>query len=245
LVSPADYSQYCITAPMDARLPDGGGNKICGLYDISPALAGKSLSVINPAAQYGKQTQIFDGIDLSESIRLLKGATISGGVFWGRTKTNSCFIVNSPGELRFCDITPPELASATFIASVPLPWGMTTSATYRDLPGPQLTATYNVANAQIKESLGRDLSSGPNGTVNVELIKPGTMYGPRARQIDLRVSKRMRFARARVMANLDVFNLLNKGTGIDSWNTTYGPDWQKPMLLQLGRYIKVGGQFDF
>ena len=67
----------------------------------------------------------------------------------------------------------------------------------------------------------------------------------RARQVDLRVSKRMRFGRTRLMANVDVFNLLNKGTGIDSWNTTYGPDWQKPMLLQLGRYIKVGGQFDF
>jgi hypothetical protein len=244
LVKPSDYTQYCITAPLNPRLPEGGGNQICGLYDISPTLFGKSLNVINPASQYGKQTQAFDGVDLSESIRL-RGATISGGVFWGRTKTNSCFVVNSPGALRFCDITPPLLASASFIGSVPLPWGMTTSATYRDLPGPQLTATYNVANAQIAQSLGRSLSSGVNGTVNVELIKPGTMYGPRARQIDLRVSKRMRFARTRLMANVDVFNLLNKGTGIDSWNTTYGPDWQKPMLLQLGRYVKVGGQFDF
>lgn len=245
LVSPDDFSHYCITAPVDARLPQGGGYEICGLYDVNPTLFGRTLSVINPAAQYGRQSQIFDGVDVTENIRLPKGATISGGVSWGRTKTNNCFVVDSPGALRNCDVNPPLLMTGTFVGFVPLPWGMLTSATYRDLPGPQLTATYNVANAQIVPSLNRNLSNGPNGTVNVELIEPGTMYGPRARQLDLRVSKRLRFGRARVMGNLDIFNLFNTGTGIDSWNTTYGPDWQKPRLLQLGRFVKLGGQFDF
>src|SRR6185436_1863069 len=37
LVGPADYSEYCITAPLDARLPGGGGFRQCGLYDVAPA----------------------------------------------------------------------------------------------------------------------------------------------------------------------------------------------------------------
>jgi hypothetical protein len=245
LVAPSDYSHYCITAPVDDRLPNGGGYQVCGLYDVSQALFGRSLNVINPADQYGKQTQIFDGVDVTENVRLPKGATISGGVSWGRTKTNNCFIVDSPGQLMNCDVTPPMQPTGSFVGFVPLPWGMLTSATYRDFPGPQLTATYNVANAQIAPVLGRNLSNGVNGTVNVQLIKPGTMYGPRARQMDMRVSKRFRFGRNRIMGNVDIFNLFNAGSGIDSWNTTYGPDWQKPMLLQLGRYVKFGGQFDF
>jgi hypothetical protein len=245
LVVPQDYKEYCITAPVNAQLPGGGGNQICGLYDISPTLFGKSLNVINPADQYGKQRQVFDGVDVTENIRLPKGATISGGMSWGRTATNNCFVVDSPGQLRNCDIKPPMLPTGSFVGFVPLPWGMLTSATYRDYPGPQLTATYNVANAQIQESLGRPLSNGTSGTVNVELIKPGTMYGPRARQLDMRFSKRLRIGSKRIMGNVDVFNIFNAGSGIDSWNTTYGPDWQKPMLLQLGRYVKFGGQFDF
>src|SRR5256885_4653505 len=35
-VGPTDFTPYCVTAPKDTRLPDGGGNQICGLYDSSP-----------------------------------------------------------------------------------------------------------------------------------------------------------------------------------------------------------------
>ena len=35
-VAPADYDPYCVTAPTDSRLPGGGGNQICGFYDIKP-----------------------------------------------------------------------------------------------------------------------------------------------------------------------------------------------------------------
>src|SRR6185436_8211931 len=41
-VVPGDYSPYCITAPSDSRLPGGGGGQMCGLYDISPALFGRT-----------------------------------------------------------------------------------------------------------------------------------------------------------------------------------------------------------
>jgi hypothetical protein len=245
LVTPADFNQYCITAPVDPRLPGGGGNRICGLYDVSPALFGRNQTVVRDAAHYGTQTQVYDGVDLTESIRLPAGATISGGLNWGRTKTNACFVVDSPGALRFCEIAPPFIPTATFSGFVPLPWwGLVTSATYRDFPGTQITGTYLATNAEIAPSLGRNLSNGVNGTVNVELIQPGTMYGPHARQLDTRLSKRFQIGRRRIVANLDIFNLFNK-TGTDTITLQYGPNWQRPTLLQQGRYFKLSGQFDF
>jgi hypothetical protein len=251
LVAPGDFSQYCITAPVDSRLPGGGGNQMCGLYDVIPARFGQNRTVVERAAKFGDQKQIYDGVDVTESIRLAGGTTISGGVNWGRTKTDTCFTIDSPGALRFCETVPPMQISATFVGLVPLPWwGLLASATYRDYPGAQILANYVATNAQIVPSLGRNLSSGVNGTVTIPLIEPGTMYGERPRQLDFRVSKRHRIGRTRIMGNLDLFNMLN-ATGVNAagggagLNATYGPQWLRPLQLQQGRFIKLSAQLDF
>ena len=42
LVSAADYDgPFCITAPLSADLPGGGGYPVCGLYDISRPRRGR------------------------------------------------------------------------------------------------------------------------------------------------------------------------------------------------------------
>jgi hypothetical protein len=107
-----------------------------------------------------------------------------------------------------------------------------------------ITATYNVRNADIVQSLGRNLSSGANGTVNVPLIAPGELYGPRQRQLDVRFSKRMRFSGVRLTGNLDFNNIFN-ASATASYNNTYGPNWQNPTSIQLGRFAKLGAQIDF
>src|SRR5207247_4538144 len=52
--TPADFDPYCITAPVDPRLPGGGGNQICGLYDINPAKFGRVDNLVTNATHYGK-----------------------------------------------------------------------------------------------------------------------------------------------------------------------------------------------
>jgi hypothetical protein len=44
-VSPADYDEYCITTPVDPRLPGGGGQQVCNLYDVSQAKFGQFSEV--------------------------------------------------------------------------------------------------------------------------------------------------------------------------------------------------------
>jgi hypothetical protein len=68
---PSDFSPYCITAPMDARLPGGGGNRLCGLYDISPAAFGQAAAgnLVAQAAVYGKRTEVYNGIEANMNAR--------------------------------------------------------------------------------------------------------------------------------------------------------------------------------
>ena len=241
---PSDaYDPYCVTAPVDSRLPDGGGYQLCGLYDVRPAYRGLSRIVVSDAEDFGEHSQTYNGIDLTQNT-VLRGMVFTGGVSIDRNSTKTCYVVNSPQDLLYCNDTRPFQPYYTFTGFVPLPWDMITGAVYRDRPGPTITASYNVRNADIVPSLGRNLSAGPTATVNVPLIQPGTMYGPRQRQLDVRFSKRLRFGRARVMGNMDVANVLN-ASAATAYNNTYGPNWQYPTAIQLGRYFKFGVQLDF
>jgi hypothetical protein len=240
LVTPTDYSQYCITAPVDSRLPDGGGNRICGLYDISPALFGRSQVLVIPV----DNSTGYDGFDFLQSVRLAGGVNISGGVNIQRTTNNSCVVVDSP-DVRFCEDKAPFIPNATYVGVVPLPYGFLASATYRNFPGAPVRANYQARSSEIAPSLGRNLASGATGTVNVPLIAPNTMFGARQSQVDFRASKRFRFGGTRrVMLNVDLFNLFNQNTP-EAVNATYGPTWLRPTALQQGRFVRLGGEFDF
>ena len=39
-LTPADFTAYCVTAPVDSRMPGGGGNQVCGNFDVNPAKFG-------------------------------------------------------------------------------------------------------------------------------------------------------------------------------------------------------------
>jgi hypothetical protein len=247
LVRPANYDPYCVTSPLDSRLPNGGGVPVCGLYDITPSLFGLVQNTVSAAGNYGKQTEVYNGVDLTGRVRLPNGAQVSGGMNTGRTETNRCFIVDSPQELQYCDVKPPFQPNFKFIGVYPLPWlGLQTSAVFQLIPGPPITATYVVRSAQIAPSLGRNLASGANGTVNVELIQPGTLFADSSRQVDMRFSKRINVGRARILGNVDIFNILN-ASGIQTLNTSYGTSgagWLRPTLVQGARSLMFGGQLD-
>src|SRR4029077_153736 len=54
-VTPADFTEFCVTAPADPRFPGSGGNQLCGNYDVKPALYGQAKTVVELASHFGKQ----------------------------------------------------------------------------------------------------------------------------------------------------------------------------------------------
>jgi hypothetical protein len=245
LVTPADYDPYCITAPVDSRLPGGGGYPVCGLYDIKQAQFGQVLNRVDQAEHYGKRSEIYNGFDLTGNARLPNGARLAGGLNVGRMATNSCYVVNTPQELLNCDVTTPFQPNFKLYGVYPLPWaGLQFSATLQVIPGPQITASHLVRSSQIFESLGRNLAQGPNGTVNVPLIKPGTLYADHGKQLDVRFSKRFTVAGTRVDGNLDFFNVLN-GSAVQAHSNTFGVAWLRPSQIQGPRAINLSAQVSF
>jgi hypothetical protein len=257
--SPSDYDPYCVTVPVDPRLPGGGGNQLCGFYDVQPVKFGQVNSLVTFAKNYGKQTDIFNGVDLTMDARLRGNSRIGGGLSIGRRATNICEIVNdrpdvsypgsaagvlAPRTEAYCNVKPPYQPQIKFQGVYPLPWaGIESSATFQSIAGPPITAVYTARNANIT-GLDRNLSSGVNGTVRVDLVAPGTLFDDRLYQTDFRLSKAFKFGRTRLKSDFDIYNLFNASPSLAP-NNTYGPAWQNVLLVLGGRLIKFGVQLDF
>jgi hypothetical protein len=267
--TPEDFDPYCITAPVDARLPGGGANQICGLYDIKPAKFGQVNNLVTDAKHYGKIIDVYNGVDVTVNARLPRGATVQGGFSTGREQFDNCDVVgkidnpaaNLPTSLsahlapnlsgmaspsaRFCNVAPLFLTQVKLLGVYPLPWwGLQTSATVQSIPGPEITALYVAPNALIAPSLGRNLAAGVAGTASVQLIEPGTQFEKRLNQVDFRVSKFINMGGTRIQAIVDVYNLFN-ASSILGLNTRYGPSWLRPTAILPARFLKFGLQMEF
>jgi hypothetical protein len=266
---PSAYQSFCVTAPPDARLPNGGGNQICGFEDLNPAFFSTvPFFQVQKATNFGDATDVYTGYDLNANARLPRGGVVSGGFSMGHEVTDICAVagqasvtyagvagvlassagtiapafasVATPSTL-FCHVQPPYQADVKGFASYPLPWwGLNASATLQNRPGPQISASYTVTAAQV-QNLGRPLGT---STATTALIAPGTMYGSRVTQLDARIGKNFRLQRYRVLASIDVFNLLNS-SAVLSQNNTYGSSWLSPTQILQGRLVKFGMQFEF
>lgn len=243
-VTPADHTGYCVTAPTDTRLPGGGGYQVCDLYDVNPNKFGLVNNQVNAQENYGPRIEDWNGVDVTLNARLAGGATVNGGLSTGRTHTDNCAIIDLP-TVQFCDTVQPFQTQIKFMARYPLPWwGLETSGVFQNVPGPFIAATAVYNNAAVSPSLGRDLSSGANGTVTVNLIQPNTENLNRQTQIDLRVSKNIPVGRARLLASLDLYNLLNANS-IQTFNSRLNATWPTPQDIQPARYIGLSGQLTF
>jgi len=256
---------------VDSRLPGGGGNRFCGIYDVKPDAFGQVDNLVTQSSHYGNQTEVFNGVDVTLKARFGPGGQFSGGLSTGRTVTDNCFVVDSPSNVvggmtananftmttvdarpDFCHISRPWSAATQvkFLVIYPLPWKLQTSAIYQDIPGIPITASRSYSNAEILPSLGRNLAQCRGGVstctanVTIDLIPPNTVFEDRLRQFDLRFSRLFQMGKIKVHGNVDVYNLLN-ASAILNVTTRYGNQWLQPIQIMGGRLFKLSSQLDF
>jgi hypothetical protein len=243
-VGPSDFDQFSIVAPADPRLPGGGGYTIGDLYDVSQTKFVNNF--VTSASNFGNQTEYWHGTDVSVTARPRGSVTMQGGFSTGRTVKDQCDVVpkiDNPTR-RFCRTTTLFLTQVTgYVAYVIPRLDVQLSGTFLSKDGPELAAIYNVPSDVVAQSLGRPLA-GNTPNIAINLVEPGTLYGDRLNQFDLRVAKLARFGRARLQLGVDLYNAFNSSF-IPTYNQTYGPRWLTPTSLLPARFAKLSAQFDF
>jgi len=87
-----DFNQFSVVAPTDSRLPSGGGQTVGGLVNVVPTKFGQTNNLLTFADNYGKQSESWQGVDVSVNARLRGGVLAQGGISTGRRLTDACEI---------------------------------------------------------------------------------------------------------------------------------------------------------
>jgi hypothetical protein len=263
-LSAGDFDEFDVRAPLDSRLPDGGGYVVPGMLDLNPAKFGiPSDYLVTRASNYGDQTEYWQGVDVIFSTRSQTGLLVQAGTSTGRTVRDNCEIVANVPEPRetlsgatgaitvgaliprtYCHVVTNWLTQFKGLASYTIPRvDVLVSGTVQSLPGDEIQANYNVPTAVAAQSLGRPLSGGAANTA-LNLVRPGTLFGPRLNQLDLRFGKVLRFGRIRSTVSADLYNAFN-GSTVLRQNGAFGPAWLQPTLVLPARLVKFAVQLDF
>jgi len=264
-----DLTPYSVVAPRDPRLAGGGGYIISGLYDVVPAKLGQVANLVTDASRLGRWSQHFSGVDVNVQVRAHRSFVLIAGLSAGQTIADNCDVRANLPELStsatgtstfgagllnsavtpvspYCRVSTGVLPQFRGLSTYTVPRiDLQLSAAFQSKPGAMLTANYAVPNGAIAAVLGRNLSgNAANATVN--LIQPGTMYGDRVNQVDLRLAKALSLDRARLMVALEAYNALNSSAAL-TYNATFVPGgtWPLPTSILTPRLFKLTAELTF
>jgi hypothetical protein len=167
------------------------------------------------------------------------------------TAVQTTRVTTSTGALAnpWCRVVEPFRTSFRGLGTYIVPKvDLNLSLTWRSDPGGDLAANYVVTNAIAQPSLGRPLSS---GNVTVNLVQPGTLYGARQNNLDMRIAKILQIRGTRAQFGVDVYNLLNTDVvttyneGYTAPTATSGSIWLTPNSILPARYVRLNMQLDF
>jgi hypothetical protein len=246
----SDFDQFSITAPSDSRLPHGGGYTVAGIYNVQPLKATQTDTLTTWARNFGDQTSVYNGIQLSATARMRQGLTFQGGLNTGKTVVDTCNVRSQLPEIAptdpYCLNDPGFVTRVTGLATYTVPKvDVLLSGTFRSDQGSSLAANYVVSTVEAARTLGRPLSnSAPSITVN--LLKPGEQWGDRVNEVDLKVAKILRFGRTRSTVGIDIYNLFNVNPVL-TYNQAFTPGgrWLVPTSVLSARFAKLSASIDF
>jgi hypothetical protein len=251
-----DHTEFGIVAPSDDRLPNNGGYTINGLYNVTATAAARpNDNFLTLDTNYGGQKQAADNISLNVTARPRNGITLQGGFNSANTKSDSCDLRAQLPETAatnpWCDTATGWVTRYTGLATYTVPKiDVLVSGTFRSDQGQSLAANWAAPNSATV-GLNRAFAGIAGSTVTVNLIEPGTLYGDRINEVNLRFAKILRFGGTRSNVGIDLYNAFNSAPVL-TYNQTFIPGittgtsaWLRPTSILQARYLKVSAQIDF
>ena len=248
----SDHTMFGVTIPTDSRLPDGGGGVLEGLYNVTPTAATRLNDNFDTlSSNVGEWSRMSNSVNLNVSARLRNGLMLQGGFNSGVSGNDYCdvrgeipewtvILAQSPTN-PWCDTSTGWQTRATALGSYTIPKvDVQISGTFRSDPGGQLAANWSATNAATV-GLNRPFAGLGSPTITVNLIEPGTLYGERVNQVDMRFAKLLRFKGTRTLVGFDVYNLANSAAVL-TYNQTFSPTtttWLRPQSVLQARFVKI------
>ena len=249
---------FGVTIPTDSRLPGGGGGVLNGLYNVTPEAALRlNDNYQTLSSNIGDWTQVANSLNLNVTARMRNGLVLQGGFNTGTNDNDYCDVRSAIPEWTvvlaqsptnpWCDTSSGWVTRVTALGSYTIPKvDVQVSGTLRSDPGGQLAANWTAPNSATV-GLNRPFAGLGSQTITVNLIEPGTLYGERVNQIDMRFAKILRFGRSRTTVGFDVYNLVNSDAVL-TYNQTFSPTtttWLRPNSVLQPRFVKFSAQIDF
>jgi hypothetical protein len=244
-VNPAKFGQqnYFVTAS------DNYGKQTRHYNGVSLSLNARFPSGITARGGFSAGRTVEDDCallaKLPELLTLGNGATGDGAVSGGQVAQQFCHVETglNPIYNGLATYTIPKInleVSGT-LSSKSLSDARQTN--FNAVLAESVQANLVMINAQARALLGRNLA-GNAATTTLNLVQPGTLYGDRQTDFDLRLARLQKLGTTRLRLAVDLYNVLNASTPV-SYIQTYGTSWLVPTGILQARFAKVSAQFDF
>jgi hypothetical protein len=261
----SDFQSVTLTAPVNSKLPDGGGFPV-SYYIPKPGVTTTNIqNKYTFASDYGDWTNDWHGVDAIVNARLRDGLVLQAGTSTGRSVTDNCQVVAKVPEMLNGALTNPSpFTSNTFQLADSCHKEESWQTQFRSL------VTYTVPKVEVlvsaifrsqpNSSFGFGATPEGNSTglsavyattvngqaANVNLLQPGVYFADRINQLDARFGKVLRFGRSRSSVAVDLLNLFNSNTGT-AFQTNYGDGsgYLAPTAILNPRLARINVTIDF
>jgi hypothetical protein len=251
-----DYVNYAITAPVDDRLPGGGGYPITVFLNNSTVPTQNNLRREQNVSADGKEREsYYDGVNFNVNARMRNGLFVSLGTQTGRRVDDDCNVVTNfdngatgPNP-RGCHDADPWQTTIRGLGSYTIPKiDVLVSATLRSQTPLELDADLVIPNTQVRTLLGGTLPPGllSTGNSTISLTDPDhrLFASNRRTQVDMRFAKVVRLGRTRTDVGVDLWNLFNTNYAT-AYEDDYGPEWQNPTSIYAPRFVRLNFTVSF